>query len=262
MDIAAVDKKLRGTILPPLPEGVVFSEELLDEAIQLRDSLRDSVSRVKTQIEDSITRTIELKQFLEENKGVGEQVDEQKRKVRLLEKDLAVVKYSVKGLEQTSESLRNRVKPQVERYMGLILPVITSGRYKAVQLEEDYTVRVFDPEAGEFRPKEVFSGGTEDQLLLAMRLAFALALIPQAKGRNPEFLFLDEPLGSSDKVRREGILALMHKELSENFKQIFLISHVGDLEVEADTIIEMDNGTVREIVSRKHSLAQPVEIPA
>ena len=262
MDIAQVQKKLRETVLPPLPKGVVFSEELLDEANQLRDSLRDSVSRVKTQIEDSITRMVELKQFIEENKGLGEQVDEQKRKVRLLEKDLAVVKYSVKGLEQTSESLRNRVKPQVERYMGLILPVITSGRYKAVQLEEDYTVRVFDPEAGEFRPKEVFSGGTEDQLLLAMRLAFALALIPQAKGRNPEFLFLDEPLGSSDKVRREGILALMHKELSENFKQIFLISHVGDLEVEADTVIEMDNGTVREIVSRKPSPRQPVEIPA
>src|SRR3989440_12503617 len=99
-------------------------------------------------------------------------------------------------------------------------------------------------------------------MLLAMRLAFALALMPQAKGRNPEFLFLDEPLGSSDKVRREGILALMHKELSENFKQIFLISHVGDLEIEADTIIEMDNGTVREVVSRKTSLPQPLESPA
>ncbi|HYY90731.1 MAG TPA: hypothetical protein VE955_01945, partial [Candidatus Dormibacteraeota bacterium] len=261
-DASDVEKKLKETSLPILPEGIVFSEELLDESIHLRDSLRDMVSRVKTQIEDSNTRTIELKEFLEENKGLGEQVDEQKRKVGLLEKDLAVVKYSVKGLEQTSESLRNRVKPQVERYMGLILPVITSGRYKAVQLEEDYTVKVFDPEAGEFKPKEVFSGGTEDQLLLAMRLAFALALIPQAKGRNPEFLFLDEPLGSSDKIRREGILSLMHGELSENFKQIFLISHVGDLEVEADAVIEMNNGQVREIVSRKPALERPVEIPA
>ncbi len=261
-DIAEVEKKLRETPLPSLPAGVVFSETLLDEATRLRDNLRDAVSRVKTQIEDSISRILELKAFLEENKGIGDQVDEQKRKVRLLEKALTVVRYSVKGLEQTAESLRNRVKPQVERYMGLILPVITSGRYKAVQLEEDYTVGVFDPEAGEFRPKEVFSGGTEDQLLLAMRLAFALALIPQAKGRNPEFLFLDEPLGSSDKVRREGILALMHGELSENFKQIFLISHVGDLEVEADTVIEMDDGGVREIINRKPSLAEPVQIPA
>jgi len=262
LDIAMVEKKLKSTLLPPLPGGVEFSSELLDEASKMRDSLNESVSRVKTQIEESMTRIIELKQFLEENKGLEEQVDEQKRKVLLLQKQLAVVKYSIKGLEQTSESLRNRVKPQVERYMSQILPVITSGRYKAVQLEDDYTVRVFDPEAGEFRPKEVFSGGTEDQLLLAMRLAFALALIPQAKGRNPEFLFLDEPLGSSDKVRREGILALMHGELSENFKQIFLISHVGDLEAEADTVIEMENGAVREVVTRKPSLPQPIEIPA
>lgn len=262
LDIATVERKLKNTPLPSLPAGVEFSPELLEEASQMRDSLNESVSRVKTQIEESMTRIIELKQFLEENKGLEEQVDEQKRKVLLLQKQLAVIKYSIKGLEQTSESLRNRVKPQVERYMSQILPVITSGRYKAVQLEDDYTVRVFDPEAGEFRPKEVFSGGTEDQLLLAMRLAFALALIPQAKGRNPEFLFLDEPLGSSDKVRREGILELMHKELSQNFKQIFLISHVGDLEVEADTVIEMENGAVREVVTRKPSLPQPIEIPA
>src|SRR3989441_11566089 len=262
LDIAMVEKKLKNTRLPSRPEGDEFSPQLLDEASQMRDSLNESVSRVKTPIEESMTRIIELKQFLEENKGLEVQVDEQKRKVLLLQKQLAVVKYSIKGLEQASESLRNRVKPQVERYMSQILPVITSGRYKAVQLEDDYTVRVFDPEAGEFRPKEVFSGGTEDQLLLAMRLAFALALIPQAKGRNPEFLFLDEPLGSSDKVRREGILELMHKELSQNFKQIFLISHVGDLEVEADTVIEMENGTVREVVTRKPSLPQPIEIPA
>src|SRR3989442_9564545 len=262
LDIAVVEKKLKGTLLPPVPEGVEFSPELLEEASQMRDSLNESVSRVKTQIEESMTRIIELKQFLEENKGLEEQVDEQKRKVLLLQKQLAVVKYSIKGLEQASESLRNRVKPQVERYMSQILPVITSGRYKAVQLEDDYTVRVFDPEAGEFRPKEGFSGGTEDQLLLAMRLAFALALIPQAKGRNPEFLFLDEPLGSSDRVRREGILALLHQELSQNFKQIFLISHVGDLEAEADTIIQMDNGAIREVVGRKSLPRQTVVVPA
>ncbi len=143
--------------------------------------------------------------------------------------------------------------------MGLILPVITSGRYKAVQLDDDYTVKVFDPEAGEFKPKEVFSGGTEDQVLLAMRLAFALALIPQAKGKSPEFLFLDEPLGSSDRLRRDGILALLKGELAQNFKQIFLVSHVGDLETEADTIINMDNGNVTEVVDRTRTEPKQVE---
>jgi exonuclease SbcC len=261
-EIKQVEKKFNAAQLPDLPDGLAFSQTLLEETAEARDTLKESVSRNKAQIEDSISRQLELRQLLEENNGLDDQVQTQMKKVSLLEKDCAVVKLSVKGLEQTSESLRNRVKPQVERYMGLILPVITSGRYKAVQLDEDYTVRVFDPEAGEFKPKEVFSGGTEDQLLLAMRLAFALALIPQAKGHNPEFLFLDEPLGSSDRIRREGILTLLHQELSQNFKQIFLISHVGDLEAEADTIIQMENGAVREVVGRKSVPRQPVAVPA
>ena len=257
-----VEGKLISVQLPDLPLGTGFSETLLDETAEERDSLKEAVSRNKAQTEGSISRQLELRQLIEDNTDLEEQVQTQVKKVMLLEKDVAVVKFSVRGLEQTSESLRNRVKPQVERYMALILPAITSGRYKAVQLDDDYTVRVFDPEAGEFKAKEVFSGGTEDQLLLAMRLAFALALIPQAKGHNPEFLFLDEPLGSSDKVRREGILALLRQELAQNFKQIFLISHVGDLEAEADTIIQMDNGAVREVVGRKSLPRQPVEIPA
>jgi DNA repair protein SbcC/Rad50 len=261
-EIKQVEKKFGVAQLPDLPAGLSFSEALLEDTAEARDALKESVSRNRAQIEDSISRQLELRQLLEEDIDLGDQVQTQMKKVMLLEKDCAVVKLSVKGLEQTSESLRNRVKPRVERYMGLILPVITSGRYKAVQLDEDYTVRVFDPEAGEFKPKEVFSGGTEDQLLLAMRLAFALALIPQAKGHNPEFLFLDEPLGSSDRVRRQGILTLLHQELSQNFKQIFLISHVGDLEAEADTIIQMDNGAVREVVGKKSPPRQPVEVPA
>jgi exonuclease SbcC len=261
-EIKQVHEKLSSAQLPDLPEDLHYSEALLDETADARDSLKESVSRNKAQIEDSSSRSLELRQLIEENPGLEDQVESRTKKVKLLEKDCTVVKLAVKGLEQTSESLRNRVKPQVERYMGLILPVITSGRYKAVQLDEDYTVRVFDPEAGEFKPKEVFSGGTEDQLLLAMRLAFALALIPQAKGQNPEFLFLDEPLGSSDRIRREGILKLLHQELSQNFKQIFLISHVGDLEAEADTIIQMDNGTVREIIGNRSTVQQPVEVPA
>jgi exonuclease SbcC len=261
-EIKQVELKFSSAQLPDLPKGLTFSETLLEETAEERDTLKESVSRNRAQIEDSISRQLELRQLLEENVGLEDQVQTQMKKVMLLEKDCAVVKLSVKGLEQTSESLRNRVKPQVERYMGLILPVITSGKYKAVQLDEDYTVRVFDPEAGEFKPKEVFSGGTEDQLLLAMRLAFALALIPQAKGHNPEFLFLDEPLGSSDRVRREGILTLLHQELSQNFKQIFLISHVGDLEAEADTIIQMDNGAIHEVVGRKSPQRQPVAVPA
>src|SRR5207245_4982742 len=149
---------------PVLQEGLTISETLLEETAEVRDSLKESVSRNRAQIEDSISRQLELRQLLEENIGLDDQVQMQMKKVMLLEKDCAVVKLSVKGLEQTSESLRNRVKPQVERYMGLILPVITSGKYKAVQLDEDYTVRVFESEVGEIMLKEVFVGDKDDHI--------------------------------------------------------------------------------------------------
>ena len=91
--------------------------------------------------------------------------------------------------------------------------------------------------------KEVFSGGTEDQFLLSMRLAFALALLPEVKGMHPEFLFLDEPLASSDEERREGIIRLL-KELQSRFKQIFIISHIESLKTEVQNIIRIENGQI------------------
>lgn len=35
--------------------------------------------------------------------------------------------------------------------MSTFLPVVTLNRYKAVQLDEDYNLSVYDPEAREFR---------------------------------------------------------------------------------------------------------------
>lgn len=120
------------------------------------------------------------------------------------------------------------------------------NRYKAVQLDEDYNLAIYDPEAGEFRPRDIFSGGTEDQFLLTMRLAFALALLPETKGTHPEFLFLDESLGSSDEFRRGGIIQLLRIELSQYFKQILLVSHVEGLERDVDHIVRLEAGPVTE----------------
>jgi exonuclease SbcC len=130
--------------------------------------------------------------------------------------------------------------------MSIFLPSVTMNRYKAVKLDDDYRLSVWDAEAGEYRPREVFSGGTEDQLLLVMRLAFALALTPEARGTRPEFLFLDEPLGSSDEVRRGEIIQLLKTELAQYFKQILLVSHVEGLEQDVDHIVRLENGRVVE----------------
>ncbi|MEM0481559.1 MAG: hypothetical protein QXM16_01535 [Nitrososphaerota archaeon] len=88
---------------------------------------------------------------------------------------MKIVKKAIEGIQATAEALRDRVKPSVESYMGVILPKLTNGRYRATVMYEGYNIQLWDPEAGQFRVKEVYSGDTEDQFLLALRLAFTLS---------------------------------------------------------------------------------------
>ena len=230
-----------------LPElEVPFSSELLSKTREEREKLLQEISADEATLKSEQNRHDEGKRFLVEHEDVEKRAKEQEAKVAELEKRLKVVKLAIDGVEKTAEALRERVRPSVEAYMGRILPTITLGRYKAAQLDEEYRLRVWDPEAGEFKERDVFSGGTEDQFLLSMRLAFALALLPEVKGMHPEFLFLDEPLGSSDEARREGILNLLNIELSQSFKQIFLVSHISGLDEQVKHIIRLENGEVIE----------------
>ena len=229
---------------PDLPSGIGFSKGLLKEVRDKRDTLNRKHSSLTTLLDENGKRIQALTEYIREHKDVERRYSDQEKTLADLNHRLSIVTEALKGIEETAKALRTRVKPNVERYMGMILPTITSNRYKAVRLDEQYNLEAYDPEAGEYRAKEVFSGGTEDQFLLSMRLAFALALLPEVKGRHPEFLFLDEPLSSSDEIRRSGIMELLSSDLSENFRQIFIISHVGGLEEEVQSIIRLEDGSI------------------
>lgn len=243
-DMAQLEQNLATVLLPSLPDGVEFSIELLQKTVEEQEALGRQISSAETQVVANTQRIEENQRFVLEQGDLGTHVEAQQTLVHGLRRRSWIVRNAIEAVEKTAEALRNRVRPGVEQYMAHILPAITAGRYRAVRLDDDYNLQVWDPEAGEFRAKEVFSGGTEDQFLLAMRLAFALALLPEVKGRKPEFLFLDEPLGSADEVRRSGILEYLTTGLAESFKQIFLISHVAGLEEEIPNVVRLEDGRV------------------
>ncbi len=242
------DKKqdeLTEVIFPELPKSIEFSKELLENTQDEVTSLTARAAGLKQEIKGLKIRIGELEEYLRDHEGVHEKYNEQVAKVKHLIEEAEVSGIVKEALEETSRNLRQRVRPSVERHMQQILPVITDNRYKAVRLVDDYNLEVWSEDAGEFQEKEMFSGGTEDQFLLAMRIAFALSLLPFRKYVKPDFLFLDEPLGSSDMIRREGIMNLTNTVLSESFEQIIIISHVEGLEEYIDHIIEVEDGQVR-----------------
>jgi exonuclease SbcC len=107
---------------------------------------------------------------------------------------------------------------------------------------------VWDERGGAFKEKNIFSGGTKDQFSLALRLAFALATLPQERGSAPSFIFLDEPLGSFDNERADALIDLLTEgEIARAFDQIFLISHVHVDERLFTHRVVLENGRVVEM---------------
>lgn len=158
-----------------------------------------------------------------------------------------------RGVEIVSLARRRIVRqvlPATMDYMRQILPTLTRDRYHDAQLDpESYKIQVWDERAGNggaFKEKNIFSGGTKDQFSLALRLAFALATLPQERGTAPSFIFLDEPLGSFDTERAEALIYLLTEgEIARAFDQIFLISHVHVDERLFTHRVILENGKVQ-----------------
>lgn len=151
-----------------------------------------------------------------------------------LERQLTVKRQAAAIVEGAMERIVRMVLPNTERNLGQILPLLTAGRYHEARIAEDYQVQVWDGSAGRYVSKSIFSGGAKDQFSLALRLAFALATLPQELGSTPGFIFLDEPLSSFDGPRTEALVRLLTDgQIAANFSQIFVISHNRSFDVGA-----------------------------
>jgi exonuclease SbcC len=167
---------------------------------------------------------------------------EKARQMRVRERGGEIVSLARRRIVQ-------KVLPSTMDYMRRILPALTRDRYHDAQLDpESYRIQVWDERAangGAFKEKNIFSGGAKDQFSLALRLAFALATLPQERGSAPSFIFLDEPLGSFDDERAEALIYLLTEgEIAQAFDQIFLISHVRVDERLFTHRVVLENGRV------------------
>lgn len=185
-------------------------------------------------------------------------IAECQQKVDTLVEEREVCAWATRLLREAHDRIARRVLPITERNMQPLLQQLTGGRYRDVRLtpeesngqlgEMDYRIRVWDPAAGRFVAKNIFSGGTRDQCSLALRLAFALATLPQELGVAPGFIFLDEPLSAFDAQRARALVDLLTTgTIAQQFNQVVLISHHHAFDREAFRYhVRMESGQIVE----------------
>jgi exonuclease SbcC len=84
---------------------------------------------------------------------------------------------------------------------------------------------------------------------LGLRLAFALATLPQELGTTPGCIFLDEPLSSFDVRRTRALVDLITGDglIARSFAQVVVISHSSTVDARQFPFpLRMDGGRVVE----------------
>ncbi|MBU6200624.1 MAG: SMC family ATPase [Acidobacteria bacterium] len=139
-------------------------------------------------------------------------------------------------LGDVSERLAVQIRPSLEGAVSSLLATMSEGRFAAVRISDEYTITVEDD--GRFRPLGELSGGEIDLVALAVRLALAQVVSERHGSGGPGFLILDECFASQDSQRRQSILAAL-RNLRDVYSQIFLISHVENIEDSADMVVSV-----------------------
>ncbi|MBI4576539.1 MAG: AAA family ATPase [Planctomycetes bacterium] len=207
------------------------------EAAAHRECLAAAQRKLEALTEERAHWREEVARVADLRSGLGSRM----ARLREAQQAVAVHVALVEAAAETVARVRGRFGPAVARFLKQILPRVTLGRYRNVQVGDDLRVRVFSPDRNAFVGLEELSGGTRDQVWLCVRLAFseALLLTRGRQGVPAQFLFLDEPLNAFDPDRAQGFLELV-RDLRRSFGQVFLASQVERVVRGADITLRTD----------------------
>jgi exonuclease SbcC len=151
--------------------------------------------------------------------------------------------------------LNQQLRPELAERAGGFLQELTNGRYSDLELSEDYVPTVVDD--GEVKP--VISGGEEDVVNLALRLAISQMIADRA-GQPLSLLVLDEIFGSLDEERRQSVVDLL-RAVADRFPQVILISHVEGLRDAFDRVVRVQYDVEHGVTTVQDELQELIGAP-
>ncbi|MDI6800220.1 MAG: SMC family ATPase [Actinomycetota bacterium] len=212
-----------------------FSKEDFAAKEGAYEAVRKSLNEAEIELEKA---SGEKKLYLAEVERLKKGLEDNEK----LAKEIAALKKERLGLSELKrifESFKNdligRIRPALSAKTSALFAEITEGRYAKVELSEDYELMIYD--AGEKFSINRFSGGEEDLANLCLRIAISKLMI-EGSGQGAGFIVLDEIFGSQDSARQENIIGALTRLLNQ-FKQVFIITHVGEIKDSFEHVISV-----------------------
>lgn len=128
------------------------------------------------------------------------------QRLEALEEEYDALSTAITALGKANEQLQKQFSPQLTELSAAYLSRLTGGAYTKLVLERDLAASLYAADAPASREAAYFSGGTRDQLYLAVRLAVSRLLAPEAP------LILDDALVRFDDQRLTAALKVLKDE--------------------------------------------------
>jgi len=148
--------------------------------------------------------------------SIRRQLKEVTGRIQRLEDTYQAIEIAQKAVSAATNELQRRFAPRISKRAQELFSKLTGGRYQRLTLGEDLSLSSAAENEDTLRSSLWRSDGTVDQLYLALRLAVAEELTPDAP------LVLDDALVRFDDARLAVALDIL-KEASQN-KQVILFT--------------------------------------
>ena len=188
----------------------------LTQTLSETDALISSAAYEQKQNDQRIGQYQGQADALGQESGLKAQLKQVRGRIERLEETYAALEVAQKALSSATNELQRRFAPRIAKRAQELFGKLTGGRYEKFMLAEDLSIHVSAQEENTLRPSQWRSEGTVDQLYLALRLAVAEELTPDAP------LVLDDAMVRFDDTRLATALNIL-SEMAEN-KQVILFT--------------------------------------
>ena len=189
---------------------------------ELTNTLEETDALLSSAAFEQKQNQLRLGQFQGQADALGQetalrnQLKQVRQRIERLEETYSALELAQKALGAATSELQRRFAPRISKRAQELFSKLTHGRYQRMMLAEDLSIHVSAEQEATLRASQWRSDGTVDQLYLALRLAVAEELTPDAP------LILDDAMVRFDDDRLATALNILD-EMAEN-KQVILFT--------------------------------------
>lgn len=197
--------------LPKKPENDPCTETEAETEAQLKQ-----LRQQEKKLQEADNKLLGLLESMGNEDHLRRKLAQQESQAKELGRYVEAIDLAQKTLEEASNQLQRRFAPRISQLGQQYLRRLTLGRYDRLILSDNLALRCGGADETTLREPLWRSEGTTDQLYLALRLAVAQELTPDAP------LILDDAFVRFDDTRLQAALGLL-QELAEE-KQVILFT--------------------------------------